>query len=77
MGLAANLLSHHLKVLEKAGLVNSRRDVINGRWIYYAANSDTITEWHGWLTAFFDPTRIQKRALCGPGGMCAVGEMVV
>ena len=77
LGLAANLLSHHLKVLEKAGLVNSRRDVIDGRWIYYAANTDTITQWHGWLTAFFDPTRIQERILCGPeGGMCEV-EIVV
>ncbi len=70
LGLATNLLSHHLKVLEKAGLVDSRRDVIDGRWIYYAVNRETIHDWHGWLTTFFDPSRIQERPLCGPEGQC-------
>ena len=70
LGLAANLLSHHLKVLEKAGLVNSRRDTIDGRWIYYAVNRDRITHWHGWMAAFFDPNRIQESVLCGPEGQC-------
>jgi DNA-binding transcriptional ArsR family regulator len=30
-----NLLSRHLRVLNHTGLVDSRRDVIDGRWIYY------------------------------------------
>jgi ArsR family transcriptional regulator len=68
--LAPNLLSHHLKVLESAGLVNSRRDAVDGRWIYYAVNRDSIIQWHHWLTTFFDPTRIQQRPLCGPEGQC-------
>ena len=68
LGLAPNLLSHHLKVLEGAGLVASRRDVVDGRWIYYAANRDTVAQWHTWLATFFDPARIQTRALCGPEG---------
>lgn len=70
LALAPNLLSHHLKVLEKAGLVNSRRDVVDGRWIYYAVNRGYITHWHGWLSAFFDPMRIQERPVCGPEGQC-------
>ncbi len=70
LGLAPNLLSHHLKVLEKAGLVNSRRDVIDGRWIYYAVNRDTVGQWHAWSSTFFDPHRIQVRPLCGPEGQC-------
>lgn len=70
LGLAPNLLSHHLKVLEKAGLVNSRRDVIDGRWIYYAVNRENITQWHEWLSTLFDPSRIQERPLCGPEGQC-------
>jgi len=68
LGLAPNLLSHHLKVLESAGLVNSRRDVVDGRWIYYTADRQNVTEWHQWLTIFFDPSRIQTRSLCGPEG---------
>ena len=74
LGLAPNLLSHHLKVLEKAGLVDSRRDVIDGRWIYYAVNRDYMTQWHDWMASFFDPTRIQQRPLCGPEGQCQPTE---
>jgi len=68
LGLAPNLLSHHLKVLESAGLVNSRRDVVDGRWIYYTADRQNIALWHEWLATFFDPARIQTRPLCGPEG---------
>ncbi len=66
--LAPNLLSHHLKVLEGAGLVTSRRDVIDGRWVYYTVNRTNITGWQSWLAVFFDPARIQTRPLCGPEG---------
>ena len=75
LDLAPNLLSHHLKVLEKAGLVDSRRDVIDGRWIYYAVNRDQIGQWHEWLTNFFDPTRIRERPLCGPEGQCELEKI--
>ncbi|MEJ2750970.1 MAG: metalloregulator ArsR/SmtB family transcription factor, partial [Anaerolineae bacterium] len=30
LGLASNLLSHHLRTLEKAGMVHSRRDQADG-----------------------------------------------
>jgi ArsR family transcriptional regulator len=68
LDLAPNLLSHHLKVLENAGLVHSRRDAIDGRWIYYTVNEENIARWQKWLTFFFDTTRIQTRGLCGPEG---------
>ena len=77
LGLAANLLSHHLKVLEKAGLVTSRRDTIDGRWIYYAVNREHVTKWHNWLSIFFDPSRIQENLLCGPEGQCVPKQAVV
>lgn len=69
LGLASNLLSHHLRTLKEAGLVQDRRDVIDGRWIYYTVNKDAVTRWHAWFNHFLDPSRIQERAvLCGPEG---------
>jgi DNA-binding transcriptional ArsR family regulator len=68
LGLPRNLLSHHLRVLSKAGLVHSRRDTVDGRWIYYYADRDTVTRWHTWLSRFLDPARIQERPVCGPEG---------
>ncbi len=75
LGLAPNLLSHHLRVLRKAGLINSRRAVVDGRWIYYAVDKTAVSRWQAWLTEFFNPARIQDRAiLCGPEGLQTAGE---
>ncbi len=70
LNLPANLLSHHLRVLSKAGLVESRRDTIDGRWIYYSLNQDVVARWHAWFAFFFDPARIKERPFCGPEGNC-------
>ena len=70
LGLPPNLLSHHLRVLRKAGLINSRRDVVDGRWIYYAVDKEEFTRWQTWFTEFLNPVRIRKRPiLCGPEGL--------
>jgi ArsR family transcriptional regulator len=68
LGLAPNLLSHHLRSLEKAGLVHSRRDRVDGRWIYYSVDRDTAVQWQAWFSNFFDPAHIQNRPVCGPEG---------
>jgi ArsR family transcriptional regulator len=69
LGLPPNLLSHHLRVLRHAGLVRSRRDAMDARWIYYAVNTKVVAEWRTWLNEFLDPSRVQERAvLCGPEG---------
>lgn len=68
LDLRANLLSHHLKVLSEAGLITSRRDRIDGRWIYYTVDREAADQWHQWFNSFFDPNRIQKRVVCGPEG---------
>ena len=69
LGLPPNLLSHHLRVLREAGLIASRRDTVDGRWIYYAVDRDSVTGWRTWLAGFLDPDRIQVRSsLCGPEG---------
>ena len=58
LGLPRNLLSHHLRVLSKAGLVHSRRDTVDGRWIYYSVDQDAITRWHDWFTTFLNPRNV-------------------
>ena len=38
-GLSQSLVSNHLAVLRRAGLVEGRRDEEDGRWIFYRANA--------------------------------------
>ncbi|MCC6604393.1 MAG: winged helix-turn-helix transcriptional regulator [Anaerolineae bacterium] len=75
--LSPNLLSHHLKVLREAGLVQDRRDVVDGRWIYYQVNLPALTELHQWLAHFFDPATVASQPhLCGPEATAArMGEL--
>lgn len=68
LNLPANLLSHHLRILSEAGLIDSRRDRLDGRWIYYSVNRTAVANWRGWLSQFLDPARIQARPVCGPEG---------
>jgi ArsR family transcriptional regulator len=69
LGLPPNLLSHHLRVLREAKLVDSRRDAVDGRWIYYSVNRKTVSRWRAWFSEFLDPARIRERVvLCGPEG---------
>ena len=39
LDLSQSLVSNHLAVLRRAGLVESRRDSEDGRWIFYRANA--------------------------------------
>jgi len=72
IGLTATALSFHLKELERAGLVLSRRD---GRYIRYSLNAGGIRELVGFLVA--DCCSGQP-ALCGvlppQQGWCAEGR---
>jgi ArsR family transcriptional regulator len=76
LSLASNLLSHHLRVLSEAGLVRSRRDKVDGRWIYYSVDREAAARWQSWFRQFFDPARIQKRTVCGPEGQIIALDQV-
>jgi ArsR family transcriptional regulator len=76
LGLPSNLLSHHLRVLSDAGLVSSRRDRIDGRWIYYSVNRDAAARWQHWVSTFLDPARIRERVVCGPEGQLVATEEI-
>ncbi|UCG26217.1 MAG: winged helix-turn-helix transcriptional regulator [Chloroflexota bacterium] len=77
LGLAPNLLSHHLRALEKAGLVHSRRDRVDGRWIYYSVDREAAGQWQKWFAGFLDPARIQERPVCGPEGQLIEVSQIV
>ncbi len=73
--LAPNLISHHLSVLRKAGLVNMERDALDARWVYYSINRGALDEISSAWGAFFDPSRIQpRRPSCGPPASTLISE---
>jgi ArsR family transcriptional regulator len=67
--MAPNLISHHLRALREAGLVEVERDENDARWVYYSINLHALEELNQALGIFFNPTRIKPRRLtCGPHG---------
>lgn len=66
-GLAINLISHHLRVLQEAGLVTSERGESDGRWIYYYVNEEKIKAAQVGMNAFLNPERIiERESICPP-----------
>jgi ArsR family transcriptional regulator len=53
-GLSQSLVSNHLAALRRAGLVESRRDDEDGRWIFYRANRKAAAALRERLTALLD-----------------------
>ena len=79
LAMAPNLISHHLSVLRKAGLVDVERDALDGRWVYYSINRQALAELNTAFGAFFDPARIKpRRATCGPqAAFIRTGEILI
>jgi ArsR family transcriptional regulator, arsenate/arsenite/antimonite-responsive transcriptional repressor len=66
-GLSDNLISHHLKVLQEANLIQSKRDENDARWIYYSVNEEEIKHVLDQTGNFFNLNRIvKKETACGP-----------
>jgi ArsR family transcriptional regulator len=71
LGLALNLISYHMRALQRCGLVESQRDPDDARWIYYSVSRDALAEIRGRLGTLLDEARIQPRAPnCGPHRAC-------
>lgn len=67
LGMAPNLISHHLRILREIGLVEVERDAVDARWVYYSISRSALTQLAQIFGAFFDPTRIKERhPACGP-----------
>jgi ArsR family transcriptional regulator len=61
LNLPANLVSHHLRVLRQAGLVDTARHPNDARWVYYSINKEALAEAREALSDFLDPSRIAER----------------
>ena len=70
-----NLVSHHLRVLREAGLVDVERDALDARWVYYSVNPDALHTLRNAFDAFFDPARMKPRRVCGPSGVLKPEEI--
>ncbi len=67
LGLPQNLISHHLRALREAGLVRSRRDEQDARWIYYWIDPHALAGVRDDFLGVFSPSALQERApRCGP-----------
>jgi DNA-binding transcriptional ArsR family regulator len=67
LGLAENLVSHHLRQLRDAGFARERRDETDARWIYYRLDTERLASAWSALGTAFDPAHIGARApQCGP-----------
>jgi ArsR family transcriptional regulator, arsenate/arsenite/antimonite-responsive transcriptional repressor len=77
LGMASNLISHHLRVLREAGLVDMERDPDDGRWVYYSINHGALVELNRIFGVFFDPERLKpRRRTCGPQVAELVSDVV-
>jgi ArsR family transcriptional regulator len=75
--MAPNLISHHLRVLREAGLVDVERDPDDGRWVYYSLNKGLLDGLNQSFRAFFDPSRIKpRRQTCGPQAAIASTDSI-
>ena len=82
LGLAPETVSRHMRILQHAGLVESRK---NGRWVYYriseSAKNDPIATIMNWLAESLngsaeirsDRRYLRKIAKCGAAEYCSTG----
>jgi DNA-binding transcriptional ArsR family regulator len=67
LGLAQNLVSHHIRQLREAGFVRERRDSVDARWIYYSVNAEALAEAWQSLDALINPVGFRNRTpICPP-----------
>ena len=69
LGLPQNLVSHHLRRLRQAGLLDEHREPGDGRWVHVTIDHDALREaWTG-LDAALNPTRrVGLAPVCHPRG---------
>jgi ArsR family transcriptional regulator len=67
LGIAQNLVSHHIRQLREAGFVRERRDSADARWIYFSLNADALAAAWQSLDALINPAHLRERIpVCPP-----------
>jgi DNA-binding transcriptional ArsR family regulator len=67
LGIAQNLVSHHIRQLREAGFVHERRDTADARWIYFSLNTEALAEAWQSLDGLINPANIGARTpVCPP-----------
>ena len=67
LNMPPNLISHHLRLLREAGLVEVERDAQDARWVYYSIHPAALEDIRETFNTFFNPKRIKpRRQVCGP-----------
>ncbi len=67
LGIAQNLVSHHIRQLREAGFVRERRDTTDARWIYFSLNTDALAAAWQSLDTLINPANIRERTpVCPP-----------
>lgn len=79
LGMATNLISHHLGILNEAGLIQAERDPLDARWIYYSIRPEKLAEINAALCDFFDPGRVEsRRSSRGPRvSTCCINDVTI
>ena len=61
LGLPENLVSHHVRKLRAAGLVEEHRDPTDARWVHIRVDLNALGAVWGSLSSAFDPARAGSR----------------
>jgi ArsR family transcriptional regulator len=78
LNMKPNLISHHINILEDAGLIALKRDPIDARWVYYSINKMELEEFKKLMDEFFTSSRVKpKGQFCGPLGKEILAERFV
>ena len=68
LGLKQSLVSNHLRVLRRVGLVKARRDDMDNRWVYYSLNRQTVERLRSEFTALTDLSHMDTEPADCVGG---------
>jgi ArsR family transcriptional regulator, arsenate/arsenite/antimonite-responsive transcriptional repressor len=72
LGIAPNLISYHLRVLQQAGLIRTERDSIDARWVYFTPRVEALSEMREALGWLLQPELVEGKeneaVICSPAG---------